>query len=89
MTNHKNFPVQIKNSKIKHLESKYYRSEKGLCEWKDKKVRKPAVIVSTHETKGEVNVSNKHGTVTSKPIIINQHNNAMNQSWNPPPPSSF
>ena len=73
MTNRKNFPVQIKNSKIKHLESYYYQSEKGilLCEYKDKKARKPVVILSTHETKAEVDVSNKRGIVTSKPNIIN------------------
>ena len=63
--------------------------KKGLCEWKFKKVRKSAITVSMHETKGEVNVSNKQGIVTSKPIIINQYNNTMNQSWNLPPPISF
>ena len=71
MTNSKKFPVQIKNSKTKHLESCYYWSERGilLYEWKDKKVRKPVVIISTHETKGEVDVSNKRGIVTPKPKL--------------------
>ena len=62
------------------MESKYYRSEEGilLCQWKDKKAKKPVVIISTHETKGEVDVTNKRGIVTQKPCIIKQYNNAMN-----------
>ena len=80
MLNRKNFPPEIKNSKIKHLESKYYRSDAGilLCEWKDKKAKKPVVIVSTHATKGESEITTKRGIVLSKPCIIQSYNNAMN-----------
>ena len=54
-SNRKNFPDEIKTAKIAHLECKFYRSEKNMgpmvCLWKDKKARKPVIIVSTHETK--------------------------------------
>ena len=55
MKNRKNFPIEIKNPKIKHMESKFYCSTEGilLCMWKDKKTKKPVIVVSTHSVKGE------------------------------------
>ena len=40
MANRKYFPDTIKNPKIKHMESIFYRSREGilLCMWKDKKL---------------------------------------------------
>jgi len=72
MTNRKNFPPELKNSNIKHLESKYYRSDSGimLCQWKDKKAKKIVVVVSTHATKGESQTENKRGKVNIKPDMI-------------------
>ena len=80
MANRKNFPPEVKNSKIKHMETRYFRAENGimLCEWKDKKARKPVVVVSTHATRGESEYASKRGKVTIKPDVIQAYNNAMN-----------
>ena len=80
--NRKNFPEELKTSKLAHLDSKFYRSEKNkaplVCQWKDKKAKKPVTIVSTHEIKGETEVRNKRDIATIKPIMVNEYNNAMN-----------
>lgn len=81
MTNRKGFPKEMETfKKLKHKESKFYRSEKGilLCAWKDKKARKPVVIVSTYAVKSESEVTNKSGKVTTKPDIIHDYNFSMN-----------
>ena len=46
--------------------------------WKDKKARKPVIAVSTYSIKGESEIANKRGTVTTKPFIVNEYNNSMN-----------
>ena len=76
MANRKNFPAELK-SNIKHLESK---SESGIlaCAWKDKKAKKPVLIVSTKYTKGDVEVRDKHGNVRVKPLVIHKYNCSMN-----------
>ena len=50
MSNRKHFPNEIKKTKIKHMESKFYRSREQilLCMWKDKKSKKTVVVVSTN-----------------------------------------
>ena len=80
MANRKNFPSEIKNSNLKHLETKYYRSNTGilLCMWRDKKASKPVIAVSTYAKKKEVEVTNKRGQVTTKPKMINGYNSSMN-----------
>ena len=81
MSNRKGFPKKMATFKnLKHKESKYYRSEKGilLCAWKDKKARKPVFAVSTYAVKSESNVTNKSGKVTTKPDIIHDYNFSMN-----------
>ena len=70
----KNLPPQeIKYSKLKHLETKYYRSETGIlfCMWR------PVIIVLTSATKGDTEMQNKPSKIT-KPNVINDYNNAMN-----------
>ena len=80
MTNRKNFPAEVKTLKLKHLESRYFRSESGvmLCAWKDKKASKPVIIVSTHSTKEEVEITNKRGITSMKPAVIEAYNRCMN-----------
>ena len=45
--------------------------------WKDKKAKKPVIVVSTHSIKGESEITNKRGIVTTKPNIIHEYNNSM------------
>ena len=80
MTNRKNFPDEIKSMKLKHMDTKCYRSSDGilLCAWKDKKACKPVIAVSTYAVKGNSDVSNKRGKVTVKPTIIEDYNQSMN-----------
>ena len=81
MANRKGFPQEMASFKnLKHKESKFYRSEKGilLCAWKDKKARKPVIAVSTYAVKSESEVTNKSGKVTTKPDIIHDYNFSMN-----------
>lgn len=69
----KNLPPQeIKYSKLKHLETKYYRSETGIlfCMWR------PVIIVLTSATKGDTEMQNKPSKIT-KLNVINDYNNAM------------
>ena len=62
------------------MEFKFYRSREGilLCMWKDKKAKKPVIVVSTHSVKGEPEITNKRGMVNWKPNIIHEYNNSMN-----------
>lgn len=80
MSNRKIPPSEIKNSKLKHLATKYYRSETEilLFIWRDKKANKPVIIVSKYTTKGGTKVQNRHRKVTTKPNVISDFNNAMN-----------
>ena len=74
IANRKNLLPEIKNSKLKHLKTKYYRSNTGilLYMWRDKKASKPVIAVSTYTKKKEVEVTNKRGQVTTKPKMINE-----------------
>lgn len=80
MTNRKNFPAEVKNSKLQHLEAKWFRSESGIiCNmWKDKKASKPVIAVSTYSEKDTTDVTSKRGVVTNKPTMINDYNKFMN-----------
>ena len=46
MSNRKNVPIEIKNPKIKHMESKFYRSREGilLCMWKNKIAKNQSLL---------------------------------------------
>ena len=79
-TNRKNFPKEVKNSKIGYQEMKYFRSENGyLCVmWKDKKARKPVVAVSSKYSNDTIDVTSRHGKVTEKPTLIHEYNQSMN-----------
>ena len=80
MSNRKNVPIEIKNPKIKHMESKFYRSREGilLCMWKNKIAKKPVIVVSTHSVKEESEITNKRGIVITKPNIIHEYSNSVN-----------
>ena len=62
------------------MESIFYRSKEGilLCTWKDKKARKPVMAVSTYSTKGQSEIANRHGAITTKRCIVNEYNYSMN-----------
>ena len=79
MSNLKNFPIEIKNPKIKNMES-FIAVEKEYffaC-GKTKESQKPVIVVSTHSVKGESEITNKRGIVTKKPNIIHEYNNSLN-----------
>ena len=81
MTNRKGFPKEMDTfKKLGHKESVYYRSTNGilLCAWKDKKARKPVVIVSTYAVKSESDVVTKNGKAVTKPDMIHDYNCSMN-----------
>ena len=53
--NRKGFPEDIKQSKLAHMQHKFWRSETFgilLVMWKDKKAKKPVIMVSTHGEQG-------------------------------------
>ena len=79
--NRKNFLKEIRGKqKLKHLEAQFYRSNSGIlvCQWQDKKARKPVIAVSTMYTKGMSEISGHHGKVTPKPDLIHYYNLNMN-----------
>ena len=70
------FPPHLKNLRIDHMESKHYATnDKKLivCAFKDKKAKKPAILVSTNSKVDEV--VNYRGK--SKPAIVDQYNTFM------------
>ncbi|XP_005113519.1 piggyBac transposable element-derived protein 4-like, partial [Aplysia californica] len=75
--NRKNFPPQLKNIKtMKHMEAKHYlRNDESMLitAWKDKKAKKPCVLVSTKaDTSFLTNARNK-----TKPAVVNNYNMSM------------
>ena len=79
-TNRKNFPPQIKTLKLAHCQQKAYRNRAGdifVAAWRDKKAKKPVVIVSTKATVGDTVVHRKSGGI-SIPTVINDYNLSMN-----------
>ena len=79
-SNQKIFPDEIKWPAVKYQEQKYYRSDKGFLVilWKDKKVRKPVIAVSSKFVKGSVEVCTKCGKKTNKSDMIHNYNQSMN-----------
>lgn len=76
--NRKDFPQELKKMKLKHRESKWFMSEKNeiLCvAWRDKKAKKPCVLVST---KSEASMVDVDKADTKKPQMVLQYNKAMN-----------
>ena len=79
--NRKGFPVDIKQSKLAHMQHKFWRSETSgilLVMWKDK-AKKPVIMVSTHGEQGISMVEmKKTKKIVAKPTIINTYNVSMN-----------
>ena len=82
--NRKNFPPQLKTLKLEHRESRWYRDEKPdnagiLCvAWRDKKAKKPCILVSTKATVQHVTVTRKRGIQVTLPSLIHGYNMSMN-----------
>lgn len=75
--NRKNFPPEIKHLRMKHMEAKHFMNEDNTIQvtaWKDKKAKKPCVIVSTN-TNTRFTKTRKGKT---KPQVIHSYNNMMN-----------
>ena len=79
--NRKNFPPQLKTLKLEHRESRWYRDDKPgiLCvAWRDKKAKKPCILVSTKATVQHVTVTRKRGNEVTLPSLIHDYNMSMN-----------
>lgn len=79
--NRKNFPADLKTLKLEHKQSRWYRSEDGeiLCvAWRDKKAKKPMILVSTNASVNTINVTRKRGTQVEMPTIVHDYNMSMN-----------
>ena len=68
----KNFPKEIKSSKITFQDVKFFIHEKGyICVmWKYKKAKKPVIVVSFEHSNGLMDVTTKRGKVIRKPTLI-------------------
>lgn len=78
--NRRNFPADLKNIKLAHRKSRWFRSEdqKVLCvAWRDKKAKKPCVLVSTESSVKTVSVRRKQGSV-DLPEVVHSYNKTMN-----------
>ena len=77
----RNFPPELKQQKLDHMQAKWYLSEgeKILCvSWKDKKAKKPCVAVSTSASVEMVTKPTKKRAESTMPGFIHQYNSAMN-----------
>ena len=79
-SNRANFPKEIKASKLKHMETVFFRSSQDilLAMWQDKKAKKPVIVVSTKFDNSIVDVAGKYGKVTRKPEVVHKYNFSMN-----------
>lgn len=74
--NRTGFPQDLKSLKLAHLQSQYWTSKDDniLCSaWKDKKAKKPVILVSTSSTADNVTRKGKE-----KPAIVDTYNMNMN-----------
>lgn len=82
MLNRVKFPPEIKVLKLEHRAQKSFRSTVEpdilVTAWRDKKAKKPVVIVSTRCAAIDTVVTNKRGAEVSKPDVIHQYNQSMN-----------
>lgn len=75
-TNRVGFPAELKTMNLKHMESKYWTTQDKsfLClAWKDKKSKKPVVIVSSNTEAQDIVKRAK-----TKPAVIDDYNMHMN-----------
>ena len=81
MPNRRNFPSELKTLKLNHRDSRWYRSanEEILCvAWRDKKARKPCILVSSKATAKLVKVTKKRSGEVEIPEVVNNYNYSMN-----------
>ena len=67
-----NFPSQLRGLKLGPLSSKWYCSDDDgidCLSWRDKKARKPCIIVSTYETVSHTDVRSAI-SITRKPTMV-------------------
>ncbi|GFO02855.1 hypothetical protein PoB_002936000 [Plakobranchus ocellatus] len=75
------FPPQLKTFKLQHMGLSMYFSEdnKILCvAFKDKKAKKPCVLVTTNSAMGMEQGQSSRNRETTKPIPILEYNCKMN-----------
>jgi hypothetical protein len=78
--NRKGFPADLKNLNLEHREQKCFRDDSSgilVTAWRDKKAKKPVVVVSTACSVGDTTVKRKSGDVVI-PKVINEYNLNMN-----------
>jgi hypothetical protein len=76
----RNFPPQVKNLNLPHRGQKSFRNKDGdilVTGWRDKKAKKPVVVVSTKSVKGDIAVQHEEGEVMI-PTVVNDYNLNMN-----------
>lgn len=76
------FPVALKTLRLQHRESKFFQcqNEDGniLClAWRDKKAKKPCLLVTTSGANDMVEVQRKR-EVVEMPAVVNEYNTCMN-----------
>ena len=80
-TNRKGFPDEVKKNKLGHRESKFFKSAQDgdmVCViWRDKKAKKPCVLVSTNADNSNADVQRKR-EVVEMPALIHKYNSCMN-----------
>lgn len=80
MPTRKGFVPNLAKQKLEHRECKWYLSEENdiiLVAWRDKKAKKPRIMVSTDAAADIIQVQSRRGH-TEKPAIIHKYNMAMN-----------
>ncbi|XP_035824731.1 piggyBac transposable element-derived protein 4-like [Aplysia californica] len=76
----KGVPQELKTRKLEHKETRWYMGDdnKILCvAWRDKKAKKPCVLVSTNAN-AEMKTVRANGGEASKPAMVVEYNQAMN-----------
>ena len=78
--NRRDFPPELKTMRLEHMEQRYFYHEERdiLCvTWKDKKAKKPCIVVSTNSQVGSIDLTEGRRQL-SKPIMIQDYNVHMN-----------
>jgi len=74
------FPDDLKAMNLRHMETNYYKNEEMnilLVAWKDKKSKKPCVVLSTKGETGSV-MRTEGLRAVEKPSIVHAYNMSMN-----------
>ena len=79
--NRKGFPSVLKTLRLDHQQRKWYfnRQRHIMCAaWKDKKAKKPVVIISTNSTTHMAEKETSRKRLAEKPVVIQNYNAFMN-----------